>query len=181
MAKLVLRPYATALFEIAKEREQIEQFEKQVDTVIQTLKQESQFMELLMHPKIMVDEKIQLIDTIFNGRVADEITGTLAIIIKKGRQDVLLDILELFLEMVSDHLGIVKATVTSAVELSKEQLAQIRNKIENGTGKTVELHTIINPSIIGGMIIRVGDHVVDASISGRLQTLKEKLTNLRLA
>ena len=83
--------------------------------------------------------------------------------------------------MVSQHLGIVKATVTSAVELSKEQLAQIRNKIENGTGKTVELHTIINPSIIGGMIIRVGDHVVDASISGRLQTLKEKLTNLRLA
>lgn len=181
MAKLVLRPYATALFEVAKELDKVEEFEYQIRIVIDILRQENQFMELLMHPKIIVDKKLELIDEIFNDKVADEITGMLSIIVKKGRQDVLLDILELFLEMVSDYLGVVKATVTSAVELSNEQLAQIKNKIESGTNKIVELHTIINPELIGGMVIRVGDRIVDASISGRLHTLKDQLINLRLA
>ena len=181
MAKLVLRPYATALFEIAKEQNELKQFATQVNTVIEVIEQNVQFMDLLLHPKIMIDEKIKLIDTVFTGKVAEEITGILTIIVKKGRQSVLVDILKLFLEMVSEDLGIVKATVTSAVELNKEQLAQIKSKIENSTKKDVALHTEVNKDLIGGMIIRVGDNVVDASIAGRLQTLKEGLTNLRLA
>lgn len=181
MAKLVLRPYANALFEIAKESGNVGLFEEEVRIVLETLEKEIEFMELLKHPKITAEEKIDLIDKIFAGKVADEITGILTIIVKKGRQDSLLPILELFLDMVSDHLGVVKATVTSAVELSKEQLAQVRSKIESGTSKTVELHAEVDKSLIGGMIIRVGDRVVDASISGRLQSLKDQLTNLRLA
>ena len=180
MAQLVLRPYATALFDLAKEQNQVAEFENQVKVVIDIMGQNPQFMELLLHPKIMVDEKIQLIDTVFTGKVADEITGILTIIVKKGRQNVLIDILQLFLEMVSEYQGVIKATITSAVELNNEQLAQIKGKIENSTKKNVELHTVVNQDLIGGMIIRVGDNVVDASIAGRLKTLKEGLTNLRL-
>ncbi|HHX60967.1 MAG TPA: ATP synthase F1 subunit delta [Epulopiscium sp.] len=181
MAQLVLRPYATALFDLAKEQNQVVEFEEQVKVVIETIEENPQFMDLLLHPKIIVDEKIQLIDTVFSGKVADEITGILTIIVKKGRQNVLINILQLFLEMVSEDQGVIKATITSAVELNNEQLAQIKGKIENSTKKDVKLHAEVNQDLIGGMIIRVGDKVVDASIAGRLQTLKEGLTNLRLA
>ena len=177
----MLRPYATALFDLAKEQNQVAEFQKQASVVIEIIGENPQFMELLLHPKITVDEKIQLIDTVFSGRVADEITGILTIIVKKGRQNRLTGILKLFLEMVSEYQGVVKATITSAVELNNEQLAQIKGKIEKSTNKNVELHTVVNQDLIGGMIIRVGDNVVDASILGRLETLKEGLTNLRLA
>ena len=181
MAQLVLRPYATALFDLAKEQGKVDEFKSQVKLVISLIEKNPEFMDLLMHPKIIVDEKIKLIDKVFSNKVADEITGMLTIIVKKGRQNVLINILQLFLEMVSQYQGIVKATVTSAVKLNNEQLAQIKGKIENSTKKDVELHTEVNQDLIGGMIIRVGDNVVDASIAGRLQTLKEGLTNLRLA
>ena len=181
MSKLVLRPYATALFDIAKEQSEVEEFAAQVTTVIDVIEENSQFMELLLHPKIMLDEKVQLIHTVFSGKVAEEITGILTIIVRKGRQNVLLDILKAFLEMVSEYHGVVKATITSAVKLNNDQLAQIKGNIEKTTNKNVEVHTEINKNLIGGMIIRVGDNVVDASILGRLQTLKDGLTNLRLA
>ena len=177
----MLRPYATALFDLAKEQNKVKEFQEQVSVVIEIIEENIQFMELLMHPKIMMDEKIQLVHTVFSGKVAEEITGILTIIVKKGRQNVLLDILKLFLEMVNEYGGVVKATITSAVELNNEQLAQIKGKIEQSTHKNVEIHTQINKDLIGGMIIRVGDNVVDASISGKLKTLKEELTNLRLA
>ncbi len=181
MAKLVLRPYATALFDLAKEQNKIDELAGQVSTVIEEIKDNSQFMDLLLHPKIIAEEKIKLIHTVFEDKVSEEITGILTVILRKGRQNVLLEILELFLEMVSEHRGILKATVTSAVELKNEQLVQIKKKLENSTQKKIELHTQVNQELIGGMIIRVGDNVVDASISGRLQKLKDGLTNLQLA
>lgn len=181
MAKLVLRPYATALFEIAKEQDKTEEFAKQVKVVIDTIEQNDQYMELLLHPKVTQEEKIELINTVFNQKVADEIAGILTIIVQKGRQNVLLDILKEFLILVNEHLGILKATVTSAVELNEKQLRQIKVNIQKTTDKEVDLHAVVDQSIIGGMIIRVGDNVVDASIAGRIQELKEGLTSLRLA
>lgn len=177
----MLGPYATALFELAKEENKLDEFELQVKEVIEIIGENSEFMELLLHPKITIDEKLQLIDRVFTGNVIEEITGILTIIVKKGRQNVLLDILKLFLQMVDEDRGLIKATIRSAVELNNEQLAQIKVNLERATSKDVEIHTEIDQALIGGMIIRVGDHVVDASISGRLQTLKEGLTNLRLA
>ncbi len=138
-------------------------------------------MELLLHPKITQDEKIELISTVFEDKVVDEVTGILTIIVQKGRQNGLIDILKEFLEMVSEYHGIVKATVTSAVELNQKQLTQIKQKIQSTTDKNVELEAVVDNSLIGGMVIRVGDNVVDASIAGRLQELKEGLTSLRLA
>ncbi|NLI89418.1 MAG: ATP synthase F1 subunit delta [Epulopiscium sp.] len=181
MAKLVLRPYATALFEIAKEQDKTEEFASQVRAVIKIIEEDKEFMELLLHPKITQDKKIELIDTVFQDKVVDEITGILTIIVRKGRQNVMVEILEEFLEMVNEYLGIVNVTITSAVELNNKQLEQIKSNIESTTKKDVKLETQVDESLIGGMIIRVGDNIVDASISGRIHELKEGLINLQLA
>lgn len=181
MAKLVLRPYATALFEIAKEKNATEEFSRQVNVVIDTIEQNNGFMELLLHPKVTQEEKIKLIETVFEDNVMDDITGILTIIVQKGRQNILIDILKEFLDMIGEYHGIVKATVTSAVALNQKQLTQIKEKIQSTTDKDVELEAAVDSSLIGGMVIRVGDNVVDASIAGRLRELKEGLTNLQLA
>lgn len=181
MAELAVRPYATAIFEIAKEQNATKEFAQQIKVVIDVIEEDKQFIELLLHPKITQIEKIELIDTVFKGKVADAITGLFIIILDKGRQNILIDVLKEFLEMVNEDLGIITATITSAVELNMKQLEQIKEKIQTATKKDVTLDTKVDPALIGGMIIRVGDNIVDASISGRIRELKEGLTNLQIA
>lgn len=181
MAQLAVRPYAIALFEIAKEQDKVKEFSDQVKVVIEAIEEDKQFMELLSHPKVTHDKKLELIDQVFKGKIVEELTGLFTIMVNKGRQNILLDVLAEFLEMVNEDLGIIRATITSAVELNQKQLEQIKEKIQTTTQKVVTLHTEVDASLIGGMIIRVGDNIVDASISGRIQELQEGLINLQLA
>lgn len=181
MAQLVIKRYATALFDIAKEKEAIDAFEEQVKTIYEIIKQQPEFISLLDHKRISHEEKIKLLETTFEGRVNNELVGLLILLVTKKRQIYILDILQEFLRLVKEAKGQVKATLTSAIPLSNEQLAQIKAKLEKSTQKTIELETVIDKSIIGGMIIRVGDKVVDSSIKGKLNGLKSQLSNLRLA
>lgn len=181
MAELVTKRYATALFEIAKEKEAMGDFEKQVQMICDTMSKDPELMQILEHPHIIQEEKIQVIEKIFIGRVYEELVGLLVLIVRKNRQSFMLDILNKFLRLAEEDRGQLKATVTSAVTLTNEQIAQIKANLAANTGKTIELETAIDESIIGGMILHVGDKVVDGSIKGKLNSLKSQLSNLRLA
>lgn len=181
MAQLVTKRYATALFDIANEQGAMKNFEDQVSTMKEVLEKETDFFTVLSHPSILQAEKIQMVETIFKGKVSEELVGLLVLIIKKGRQDLILNIFEAFLTMAKADRGVISATVTSAMPLKEEQLAQIKANIENNTGKEVELEVTVDQTLIGGMIIKVGDKVVDGSIRGKIQGLKVQLNNLRLA
>ena len=89
--------------------------------------------------------------------------------------------LHAFLERVKAESGIIKAVVTSAIPLKETQIAALKETLEVGTKSKIELETIVDESIIAGLVVRVGDKVVDASYKGEMQTLKKQLTNLRLA
>lgn len=181
MAELVTKRYATALFDIAKEKEAIEDFEKQVQMILSTIQEEPEFVQLLEHPHILQEEKIKVVETIFMGRVYEELVGLLVLILRKNRQMLMLDILNKFLRLVEAYRGQVKVTVTSAIPLSEQQLAQIKTNLEKNTEQTIELETMIDESIIGGLIVHIGDKVVDGSIKGKLNGLKSQLNSLRLA
>ncbi len=181
MAKLVIKRYATALFELAISDNRIEDYKSEVELVIQLLRDEPDFIALLQNRRITLDEKVSLIEKIFSEQVSSSVVGLMILIIKKGRQEFLLDIFETFLQMIEKQKGILKATVTSAVVLEARQLEEIKMQLENNTKSQIELDTIVDESIIAGLIIRVGDKVVDASIKGKMQTLKKQLAELKLA
>lgn len=181
MAKLVTKRYATALFDIAKEQGAMKSFEEQVAVMKQVLSQEADFFTILAHPSVLQANKIQMVEEIFKGKVSEELVGLLVLIIKKGRQDMILEIFDEFLTMAKAHRGVIGALVTSATVLNDEQLAQIKANLEKNTNKTVELEAVVDRSLIGGMIIKVGDKVVDGSIRGKMNGLKTQLNNLRLA
>lgn len=181
MAELVTKRYATALFDIAKTKNAVEQFEDEIKLILQVLNDEKEFLQILSHPQILQDEKIQVVENVFDGKAAPEIVGLLVLIIKKNRQEIMLDILKQFIEMAETEKGILKATLTIAMPLDEQQLAQIKKRLENNTQKTIELDVIIDKAIIGGMVIKVGDKVVDGSVAGKMQALKQQLMDLRLA
>lgn len=181
MAQLVVKRYATALFEISKEANALAQYEAEVKTIVEAIKQTPDFITLLEDAKVSKEEKISLIENIFGDKVSDAIVGLMVLMVRKSRETSILEVLEGFLDMVKKEAGIVKATVTSAIALSQTQLEQIQSKIEASTNSKVELETIIDESIIAGLIIKVADKVVDASIKGKMQTLKKQLSDIRLA
>lgn len=181
MAELITKRYATALFDIATETNKAAQFEQEASMIYDILVKEQEFLQILNHPNVLQDEKIKLVENVFEGRVSEEFVGLLVLTVRKSRQDLILEILNKFLDMIKEANGMLKATVTSAVSLNDGQLAQIKSNIEKDTNKQIELTAIVDQSIIGGLIIRVGDKVIDGSVAGQMQALKSKLNDLRLA
>ena len=99
----------------------------------------------------------------------------LNLLVEKKRAEILPDIAEAFKNMVDEEQNISHGTVTSAVELSDELLAKVKASLEKLTGKQVELSTSVDPSLIGGIVAKVGDLVLDGSIKTQLAGLKDSI------
>jgi F-type H+-transporting ATPase subunit delta len=181
VAKLVVKRYAAALFDLAVQDNRMEEYEQEVQVIMNALKDEPDFRAVLQSKQIALKEKIDIIEKVFKDKVSASIVGLMVILVTKGRQDFLMEVFESFVEMVKNKKGILKATVTSAVRLNPDQLEKIKSNLENSTKSQIELDTILDESIIAGLVIRVGDKVVDASVKGKMQLLKKQLTELKLA
>ncbi|WP_058486017.1 F0F1 ATP synthase subunit delta [Defluviitalea phaphyphila] len=180
MEQLIAKRYSKALFDLAIERDTLDEFENQVEIVYQILTNNKEYIQILQNPRVLMEEKIKLIKEAFSSKVLDEIMGLLILVVKKNREEYLLDILNTFLEEVKKYKGIVKAVVISAVPLNSEQISRIREKLTYSLKKNIQIDTQIDPSIIGGLKIRVGDRILDSSIKGKLDSLKTRLYDLQL-
>ncbi|NLK21820.1 MAG: F0F1 ATP synthase subunit delta [Epulopiscium sp.] len=180
MAQLISKRYSKALFDLAIEKNAVDEFENQIHNLYQILNSEKEFMQVLQHPHILNEEKIRLVKEVFLSKISDEIMGLLILIIRKNRQEHLLEILNAFLENIKEHKGIVTAVVFSAIPLDNEQINKIKQKLVMGLKKQVQIETIVDSSLIGGLKIRVGDRVLDVSIEGKLHSLKASLYDLQL-
>lgn len=181
MAKLVTKRYATALFDMATEENAVERYASEIEVVLEAIEDAPEFVAVLQNQKVTLQDKIDVVENIFGEKLSTSIVGLMVLVVKKGRQDFLVPIFETFLEMVRTQKGILKATVTSAVPLSKPQLEAIQKQLVTNTKSEIEIETIVDETIIGGLIIRVGDKVVDASVAGKMQALKKQLSELKLA
>ena len=181
MAKLVVKRYATALFDLAASEGAMAKYEEEVKVIVKAIHDEPDFMAVLQDHKVTREDKISIVENIFTDKVSAPIVGLLVLLVNKGRQAEILNVLEAFLERVKAESGVIKAVVTSAIPLKEAQLNALKEKLEASTKSKIELETIVDSSIIAGLIVRVGDKVVDASYQGEMQTLKKQLSKLRLA
>ena len=122
-----------------------------------------------------------MIEQVFDGRVSREITGFLKVVVQKERYRDLQGIFRYFTDKVKEVQKIGVAYVTTAIELSDEQKQQVQDRLLATTDyRTMEMHYQIDAQIIGGMIIRIGDRVVDSSIRTRLDDLTRQLLQIQL-
>ena len=182
MAKLVSKVYGDALFQAAREKDKLDAVFEEAKALCQVFEDHQDLIHLLDHPQVVKEEKLRIISDVFQGKVSDEMMGFLAAIVDKGRQNEILPILDYFITQVKEEKGIGRAQVTSAVELTETQKAQVTNKLLTTTRYVeFEMNYIVDPSLIGGMVIRIGDRVVDSSIKTRLYELKKQLRDGQLA
>lgn len=181
MAKLISKTYGEALFELAVEENKTDVFLEEVNAVIEALKQNEDFYKLLNHPKISKEEKIQVVENVFKSRISDEITGFLTLIISKERYKELDAILEYFISRVKEEKGIGTAYVATAVPLNEIQKAQVKEKLLSTTKyNEMEMVYSVDESLIGGMVIRIKDRVVDSSIKTKLSEIKKQLYKIQI-
>ena len=182
MAKLVSKVYGDALFETAMEKDQVDVLYEEACALIPILEGNPELTALLNNPRVVKEEKVSMIHQIFSGRVEEALMGFLAVVVEKDRQNDLIPILEYFIQRVKEFKHIGTASVTSAVELSEGQKERLKEKLLASTGYVMfEMDYQVDPSLIGGMVIRIGDRVVDSSIRTRLYELKRELSQLQLA
>ncbi len=181
MAKLVSKTYGDALFEIAAEDNRIDAFYEEAAGVLNILKDNAELSKIMTHPKIVKEEKIQIIENIFKGQISDEMVGLMRMIVDKDRFGELEAVLQYFIDRVKESKDIGTAYVTTPMELSDAQKAQIVDRLI-ATTKYVEfeMHYAIDAALIGGMVIRIGDRVVDSSIKTKLYDLSRELSKIQL-
>ena len=181
MAKLISKVYGDALFETAVESGRLDEFFEEGKMLLKVLEENGDLGRLLNHPKVSQDEKTEVLENCFKEYVSAEMLGLLKVVVTKDRFSGIKDILENFLLQVKEYKNIGLAKVTSAMQLSDEQKDKIKEKLlETTKSVEFEIEYDIDPELIGGLVIRIGDRVVDSSIKTKLHGLSRDLSKIQL-
>ena len=181
MAKLVSKTYGDALFEVALEKNQLDAFLEEVKAAKAALEINNELFKLMSHPKIVKEEKVKVVTEIFSGKVSEELVGLLRMIVDKGHFAEVMSVLDYFIEQTKEYKNIGTAYVTSAMELTEAQKAATEKRLLETTKYVkFEMHYDVDSALIGGMVIRIGDRVVDSSVRTKLYDLTRELSKIQL-
>lgn len=182
MARLVSEVYGDALYELAlEEKEKSEGFYEEAKTILEILKDNPNFIQVMSHPNISGEEKNRLLDEIFKGKISDEFLGLFHELEIKGHFKDVIDVIKHYLKKEMPRRQIGEAVVTTPMALSEDKKSKVYEKLIETTGyKKINIDYKIDSSLIGGMVIRIGDRVVDSSIKSKLKHLSFKLSKIQL-
>lgn len=181
MAKQVKATYGEALFELAVEEKRTDELFEEAKAVLKSFEDNKDFIKFLNHPKIEKENKIEAVENVYKDFVSKDMVGFLRIIVEKGRYNEIPAILTYFIDKMKEYKKIGVVYVASATELTVKQKASIEKKLlEVTTYQSLEMNYQLDESLIGGLIIRIGDRVVDSSIKTKLSNLSKELLKIQL-
>ncbi|MBV8390710.1 MAG: ATP synthase F1 subunit delta [Mucilaginibacter sp.] len=165
--------YAKSLIDLAVEQKSLEEIKKDMVFFSQTLRANYQLQAVLANPIVAHGKKIKILEAVFGKNVSKVTDSFFKIMINKSRSEILYATSKEFINQYNVIKHIVRAYVTSATPLSEENKKKIVAELEAATKGTIELHTKVDPKLIGGFVLTVGDMQVDTSISTSLNKLKQ--------
>ena len=169
------RRYAQAVFDLAKEAGTLDQWLADLKT-LNSLFGSEQAVAMLEDPKLTPDAQNKIVDDLISKVQIEPLVGNfIKLLVQRGRLASLPRIVELFGEMYNREKGIVIADVTTAVPLDEAHRKEVADRLAKITGKTVEIRMHTDPSILGGIITRIGDELLDSSVASQLALLAERL------
>lgn len=166
--------YAKSLIDLAQEQNTLESVKNDIQQFIDTCRANPTLSAVLKNPIISIDKKITILEAIFADRVNALILPFFNIVLNKGRASTLYAVAKAFINEYNLRKHIVKATVTSAIALSEENKAKVKQTVTEATRGEVILIEKVDPKLIGGFVLKVGDKQIDTSIASQLQKLKKK-------
>ena len=172
-------PYAKALMSVAEDQNAVDQVGGEVANLLEVLASSQELTGFLMNPLMSPDSKKGVLRQIAEGNVSDFVLRFLMLLVDRGRVAFLMPILRQYQTLLRELNNTVLADVAAAVELSEEQQNAIRDRVKTMTGaNSVELSVQVDPSLIGGLVIKVGSQVIDASLRGQLRRIGMQLATI---
>ncbi|MCS7053582.1 MAG: ATP synthase F1 subunit delta [Ignavibacterium sp.] len=172
LSKVATR-YAESFLNDVIEKGLLEQISEEVDFVLSTIKANSKLDRFLQNPVIKSEIKKSVLNQIFTNRISDNALKFLDFVVDKNRVDILVQILQKFIELKDDYLGIVRLDVKSAFPFSDETKNLLIKKFENLFNKKIEADFSVDEKLIGGFVVKFKDTIYDASIKHQLERLKQ--------
>ncbi len=179
MASLVAINYGEALFELAQEENCLKLMKEQLQSINEAVISCRELREVMGHPKIEKEEKKKLIQTLFEGDRLLE--NFLQLLVDRNRFDAFSEIVQVFVKKANEALGIEAVTVISASKLSEEEKEQLKQVLMKKTGKKIELNCSVDPSCLAGVRVQIGNELLDNTIAGKLEKIKERVAVAALA
>jgi F-type H+-transporting ATPase subunit delta len=167
--------YARALLDLANEQKQAEAVGDEMREIGEIIAGNKTLRSFLIDPGISADDRTGLLDRVFKGRVSPLVMNIMGVLNSKGRLKLLPQIIEAYDELLDEQLGKVEVDVTVAQKLDAATLEEVRKKVSSALKKDAVIHQYVDEKIIGGMVLRVDDKLIDASVKSQLEALKRKL------
>ena len=173
MATAAARRYAKAVFELAEGEGHVDEWTRRL-VAIRDLLSDPEMASVLTNPTIATEQRFALISD--TPHLLDpEATNLAKLLIESSRVRDIAAIHEEFQRLADDAAGRVRATVTTAVELSTKDRDRVEDELSKRLGKEIRMHVVVDPRILGGLKLQYGDRLVDASVATRLQQLRRRL------
>lgn len=171
--KEISKQYAEAIFALACEGGQEDSVMEALKVALELFEQNPSFMELLSSPAVPLTERCAVIEQTFSAHLPEVVTSLLGLMCEKGRIGGFADCVEEYERLLDIRHSVVEARVTSALPLTEEQKAALKQKLENKCGGSVELLCEVDEDIMGGLIVEMQGTVIDGSLRQRLRDVKE--------
>jgi F-type H+-transporting ATPase subunit delta len=168
------RRYAEAAFQLATRDGALDAYGDGLDLAVRMLAG-TDVLDILRNPARPLAERTELVDTLLAKRVPDPVRKIVGLLVGRGKVDRLESVAAEYHRLLNREHGVVEALATAASPLSGEETTALKRKVAEMTGKTVDLRVEVDESLIGGITVRVGDTLYDASVRGRLERLRERL------
>ena len=172
---LVARRYARALSEEAASRGQQERIDSDVELLHETFGQHDELRKLFASPVVSREKKAGVVDGLFEDRVSPLVLRFLKLLIEKEREQIIPATAEAYQHLRDEERGIVEAEARVAQPLSEADRKQLQERLSELSGKTVRLNVTVQPELIGGLVVRLGDTVYDGSVRHQLGVLRQRM------
>jgi F-type H+-transporting ATPase subunit delta len=169
------RRFADAAFEIALRDDNVKKWRKELDAAAE-LAASDELQRVLANPAIPLDQRISVARKVF-ASLSKPVLNLVLLLLKRGRIEQLPRVAAEFRRLDDKRNNIVHATVTSAAPLDADEVKAIAARLEELTGSSVDLETSVDPDLLGGVVVRVGDRLIDGSVRGRLERLRNQLAS----
>ncbi len=178
MIDIIANRYAEAIFQLSEDENITNEIYNELQEVVDLIKSNKELDNVLKSPLVSKSEKIQLIETLFNNKINNNLKNFLKILAEKGRISSLKQIQETYKQLLNDKNNIIEGTVISAIPLSNKKVKELEEKLSKKYNKNVTLENKVEENILGGVLVRLGNIQIDGTVKTRLNNIKDQLSQV---
>lgn len=172
----IAKRYAVALFDAAQEKKQTEIINQQLRTLIYLLENNTAFRQFFMDQSLSVEQKQSQLTKALATHFADMIMNFMLLLIEKRRENIIFHILNIFEKLWLEYLGILSVHLTTAKNISQEAEKNLNAALKQLFNKEIIFKYMVDPSLLGGAVIKIDDLIIDGSLKTRLDNMHKQIT-----